>query len=159
MRDKSHPLFTVELMVNEKPVRFEVDMGAAVTILSQEVYRHLFPNLKLDPSLMLLKLYTGDQVKVLGKVQVDMNHGEQKGNHTLYVVKGNNSWLLSCNWLKICLDWKRIASLVMKEGHQLESLFKKYDMVFKEDLGTLQSAAAIFHVEPNPCPTQFHVWY
>ena len=94
VRDKSHPPFTVELMVNEKPVTFEVDTGATVTILSQEVYRHLFPNLKLDPSSMLLKSYTGDQVKVLGEVQVAVSYGEQKGNYTLYVVKGNNSCLL-----------------------------------------------------------------
>ena len=76
--------------------------------------------------------------------------GNKKGNHTLYVVKGNNSCLLNCNWLKhICLDWKRIASSVMKGGHQLETLFKNYDMVCKEDLGTLQSAATTLHVKPN----------
>ena len=156
VRDKSHPPFTVELMVNEKPVTFEVDTGAAVTILSQEVYQHLFPNLKLDPSSMLLKSYTGDQVKVLGEVQVAVSYGEQKGNYTLYVVKGNNSCLLGRNWLKhIRLDWKRIASLVMKEGHQLESLFKKYNLVFKEDLGTLQSSAATLHVKPNSTPKFF----
>ena len=85
-----------------------------------------------------------------------MTNREQKGNHTLYVVKGNNLCLLGCNWLKhISLDWKRIASLVMKEGYQLKSLFKKYDMVFKEDLGTLQSAAATLHVKPNSTPKFF----
>ena len=66
-------------MVNEKPVTFEVDMGVAIITLSQEVYQHIFPNLKLDPSSMLLKSYTGEQVKVLGEVQVDMSYGEQKG--------------------------------------------------------------------------------
>lgn len=45
---KSHPPFMVELMVNEKPVTFEVDTGAAVTILSQKVYQQLFPSLKLQ---------------------------------------------------------------------------------------------------------------
>ena len=40
----------------------------------------------------------------------------------------------------------------MKEGHQLESLFKKYDMIFNEDLGTLQSVAATLHVKPNSMP-------
>ena len=105
---------------------------------------------------MLLKSYTGDQVKVLGEVQVAVSYGEQKGNYTLYVVKSNNSCLLGRNWLKrIRLDWKRIASLVMKEGHQLESLFKKYKFVFKEDLGTLQSAAATLHVKPNSTPKFF----
>ena len=102
---------------------------------------------------MLLESYTGDQVKVLGEVQVDVSYGEQKGSHSLYVVKSNNSCLLGRNWLKhIHLDWKRIASLVMKEGHQLESLFKQYKMVFKEDLGT---AAATLHVKPNSMPKFF----
>ena len=77
--DKPHPPFTVELMVNEKPVTFEVDTGAAVTILSQEVYRQLFPSLKLQPSSMLLKSYTGDQVKVL-EVQVDVSYGNKRVN-------------------------------------------------------------------------------
>ena len=79
---------------------FEVDTGAAVTIVSQEVYQQLFNNLKLCPSSMLLKSYTGNQVKVLGEAQVDVSYGEQKGKYTLYVVKGNNSCLLGQNWLK-----------------------------------------------------------
>ena len=53
VRDKSHPPFIVELMVNEKAVTFEVDMRVAVTMLSQEVYRHLFPNLKLRKSFII----------------------------------------------------------------------------------------------------------
>ena len=43
----------------------------------------------------------------------------------------------------------------MKEGYQLESLFQKYDMVFNEDLGTLQSAATTLHVKPNATPKFF----
>ena len=55
---------------------------------------------------------------MLGEVQVDVSYREQRGKYTLYVVEGNNSCLLGQNWLKqIRLDWKRIASLVMKEGH------------------------------------------
>ena len=36
---------------------------------------------------MLLKSYTGDQVKVVGEVQVDLSYGKQMGKYTLYVVK------------------------------------------------------------------------
>jgi len=35
--EKSHPPFTVELVINGCPVIFEVDTGAVVTIVSQEV--------------------------------------------------------------------------------------------------------------------------
>ena len=93
--DKSHPPFTVELIVNEEPVTFEVDTGAAVTILSQEVYQQLFPSLKLQPSSMLLKAYTGDQVKVLGEVKVDVN-------------KRVN---IPCTWLRVTIHvyWAEIG--------------------------------------------------
>jgi len=73
------------------------------------------------------------------------------------VVKGNGSCSLGHNWLKhICLDWKSIASLAMKNGlNHLEMLFKKYNMVFKEDLGMLQSVHATLHVKPNATPKFF----
>jgi len=95
----THHLFA-ELLVNGKPVTFEVDTGVAVTVLSQEVYHQVFPNLKLQTSSMLLKAYTGSQVQVVGEAQVNVSYGEQKGKFTLYVVKGNGSCLLGRNWLK-----------------------------------------------------------
>ena len=117
----------------------------------------MFPNVKLQPSSVLLKSYTGNQVQVQGEAQVDVSYGEQGGKFTLYVVKGSGSCLLGWNWLKrIRLDWKSIASMVMKEGHnQLDLLFKKYKRVFKEDLGMLKSATAKLHVKPNATPKFF----
>jgi len=99
---------------------------------------------------MLLKAYTGSQVQVVEEAQVDVSYGEQKGKFTLYVVKGNGSCLLGCNWLRhICLDWKSIASLDMKDGlNHLELLFKKYiQHGIQGDLGMLQSAHATLHVK------------
>ena len=155
--NKSHPPFTVKLDINGKQVTFEVDTGAAVTIISQEVCQRMFPNLKLLPSSVLLKAYTGSPVQVQGEAQVNVSYGEQGGKFTLYVVKGSGSCLLGRNWLKhIRLDWKTIASVAMKEGHnQLEMLFKKYEEVFKEDLGMLKSATATLHVKPNATPKFF----
>ena len=64
--EKSHPPFIVELVVNDKPLILEVDPGAAVTIISQEMYKKMFPRLPLLPSSVLLRSYTGNQVQVQG---------------------------------------------------------------------------------------------
>ena len=128
-----------------------------MTIISQEVCQRMFPNLKLLPSSVLLKAYTGSPVQVQGEAQVNVSYGKQGGKFTLYVVKGSGSCLLGRNWLKyIHLDWKTIASVAIKEGHnQLEMFFKKYEEVFKEELGMLKSATATLHVKPNAIPKFF----
>ena len=49
------------MSINEKPVTFKVDRGATVT-MSQQVCHKTVPNLKIQPSSVLLKSYTGNQV-------------------------------------------------------------------------------------------------
>jgi len=53
--EKSHPPFTVELVINGCSLIVEVDKGAAVTTVYQEVYRKMLSSLELLPS---LKSYT-----------------------------------------------------------------------------------------------------
>ena len=99
MRNKSHPPFIVELMINEKPVTFEVHTGTAVTILSQEVCcKLLFPVLNYSLHQCLLK--TGDLVRVLGEVQVDVSYGEQNGKINI-----------PCMWLRVAIHvyWAAIG--------------------------------------------------
>ena len=73
------------MLINGKPVTFEVDTGATVTIISKKVCQNTFPNLKLKPSSVLLRLYTGNQVPVQGEAQ-------------LTSVMGNREVNLHCMW-------------------------------------------------------------
>lgn len=65
----SVPPFTQVLLVNECQVRFEIDTGCSVTVLSQREYDKLEvieKRRKLQSSFLNLKTYTGQSVKVLG---------------------------------------------------------------------------------------------
>ena len=62
----SQPL-EVQVHVNETPLKMEVDTGAAVSIISEETGKTLFPNLKLQPSKLVLKTYTEEPMAVVGK--------------------------------------------------------------------------------------------
>ena len=45
----THPI-KVKLEIQGKPVEMEVDTGAAVSIISEETYKRLFPNVNLKRS-------------------------------------------------------------------------------------------------------------
>ena len=93
-------------------LKFEVDKGAAITLISEETYRKHFTNTPLQEISLQLTTYTKDQLQVLGQVTIDVSYGTQNGRYTLYVVKGRDTSLLSYDWMK--LDWKSIANAVNK---------------------------------------------
>lgn len=52
-------LITVDVKVNGQKIRFEIDTGAAMSILSQEDQKKLFPDATLRETSTRLRTYTG----------------------------------------------------------------------------------------------------
>ena len=102
--------FIVDLCVEGRTLTFEVDTGAAVTLISEATYNQHFIGKPLQESAIRLKTYTEERVQVLGEISVQVSYGTQSGAYVLYVVKGTGVNLLGGNWLRhIRLDWKKIA--------------------------------------------------
>ena len=143
---------------------FEVDTGAAVTLISEETYRQNFPGKPLQKSSLQLRTYTNNPVQVLGKITVDVSYGIQNGTYTLYVVKGSGTSLLGREWMRhIKLDWKSIAEAVNNVTSPCyQPLLDKYAEVFKDELGTLKLMIAQLQIQSQvaprfckPCPVPF----
>ena len=60
----------VDLQLEGKPLRMEVDTGAAVSLVSEETYRSLFPTVPLQSSMTKLRTYSGEPLTVLGQQEV-----------------------------------------------------------------------------------------
>ena len=58
--------FTVDRCIQGTALTFEVDTGAAVTLISEETYWKHFLSKSLQKTSVQLKTYTDDQVYVLG---------------------------------------------------------------------------------------------
>jgi len=86
--------FTVELIVEGNLLVFEVDTGAAVTLISEQTYKEHCHNKPLQASPLQLKTYTEERLQVLGQLTVDVSYHNQQGLYTLYVVKGSGPSLL-----------------------------------------------------------------
>ena len=145
---------TTKAKINGKEVTMEVDTGAAVSIISQNLLEHLFPELSPSSTEIVLRTYTGEPIPVVGEVSVDVQHGENSQCALpLIVVRNNGPCLLGRNWLeRIRLDWKTVAFVTNSQPQRLESLIEKYSDVFTEELGTITGVQAKLSVSQDARP-------
>ena len=140
----------VDVQLEGKPLRMEVDTGAAVSLVSEETYWSLFPMVQLQSSMTKLRTYSGEPLTVLGQQEVKVQHGEQTAKLPLLVVQGKGPSLLGRNWLQVFrLDWKEIHQL---RGGGLQELLERHGEVFQAELGTLRGYEAKIHVDPGAKP-------
>ena len=112
--------FTVDLVVDEKPLVMELDTGASVSLVSERTWRKLFPRVPLEHSEIRLSTYSGEGLPVLGKRTVQVQYGTQEAYLPLIVVKGSESPLFGRNWLEaIKIDWGSIKQLLKPADHLL----------------------------------------
>ena len=106
--ETTQPSINVELQINNVGVVMELDTGASLTIMSEKIQQKM-PNLELQPSIVTLKTYSGEQLKVLGQAQVKVIYKTQEVDPLLVVVAGEGPTLFGRNWLQLIqLDWKDI---------------------------------------------------
>ena len=128
----------VELCLNKKPVQWQVDTGAAVSVISYSTFQNLWdltPTLKKSHT--KLQTYTGEEINVLGSFSTTVSYKGQEEDLPLLVVEGYGPSLLGCNWLsRIKLDWKEIN--LLRSGYtKFQTLLQKYSNVLKTELEDL----------------------
>ena len=141
----------VEVKVNGIPIHMELDTGASVTIISERTWQAKMAAVPLQKSGILLKMYTGERLKVLGEAQVQVTYNTQQAQLPIVVVEGNGPSLFGRNWLKaIQLNWKYIKHI----STELEALLQKNSVLFKDELGTMIGLKARLTVKPCRCSPQ-----
>ena len=159
VNDKSSSPITVVLDVNNKKVSMEVDTGAAVSVISEATKACLFPNIKVNDTPVILTTYTGEQMAVIGEVSVTVTYGQKSHLLTLCVIKGDGPSLLGRDWLyQLNLDiqslWKTTVTYPQSaEGKsQKDHLLGKFDKVFKDEPGEINTFEAALHLKENVVP-------
>ena len=131
-----------------KLVELELDTGAAATVMSELVFRQLFPDKVLQKS-----KYTGQVMKTAGEILVQVSYQDQEPKDLpLIVVKGNGPTLLGLHYF--VLDWNSIKPVIMTQD-SLQRLLHKYSDIFKDELGTITPVEAKLLVSATATP-KFH---
>ena len=149
VQSTTQPSIEVELKVNNAEVVMELDTGASLTIMSEKTLQHKLPNLELQPSAVILKTYSGEQLKVLGQAQVKVTYKNQEIEAPLLVVAGDGPTLFGRNWLQLLqLDWKEIRYMTTA----IDTLLQKHEAIFKDELGTMKNIQVRLCVKPDTVP-------
>ena len=78
MQDPSRKPVTIPVSLNDSPLDMEVDTGVAASVISEKTYWALWPKQRrpqLQDTSILLRTYTGEQLKVKGQVSVAVCYG------------------------------------------------------------------------------------
>ena len=66
-----------EVLIEGKSITMEIDTGAEVSLISEGTRESLFPLMQPAQSSVILKTYTGEVIPIVGKLQVNVQYGEQ----------------------------------------------------------------------------------
>ena len=154
--DIPQPPILVNRFLQGSPVEFELDTGAAVTVMSETKFIQLFPNHSLQHSSIDLKTYTGEAMEIVGETTIRVSYADQEPKMlSLVVVAGCGPSLLGRNWLQqFVLDWRSVKAVLI-DSDPLRRLLQDYSDVFRERLGTITPFKAQLIVTPNAVPI-FH---
>ena len=152
--------YKVQLTVAVQPLEMEVDTGASLSVISEELYNYLFSAgqaPQLEESGIVLRTYTGEEVKPKGSCSVNVCYSDGvEYSLPLLVVGGKGPALLGRNGLgKIKLNWPIIKQLSPHNKRLKEIILQKHAQLFEEGLGPLQGTKAKIHVDPTATPI-FH---
>lgn len=140
----------VDLTLEGKHLRMELDTGAAQSLISEKTYKSLFPSWPLLPATAKLRTYSGESLQVLGQQEVEAQYGEQKVRVPLLVVKNEGASLMGRNWLKVIqLDWSTINRI---QRSTLQDVLDRHSDLFQPGLGTLRGYEAKLHVDADATP-------
>ncbi|XP_039292569.1 uncharacterized protein K02A2.6-like [Nilaparvata lugens] len=161
---------TLELIVENKPLLFEVDSGACVSVINVRCYEETFSHLELQPTNLVLSSYTNNPIIPKGKVAVTVKHKNREHQLTLYVINNGANPLIGRDWmrdLKLVVqipEAKNLHSVISKQPinnsevglvHETElinELYNKYPGVFTDKLGCYKGESARLELKDNVYP-------
>ena len=142
--------FVISLCVNDQNINFEIVTGSGVTIISEKHFNEKFKNTELCSTNVILKTYSREQLNIIVKFPVVIEHnGEVHNRLFIYVVKGTGSTLLGRDLLtKIKLNWFNVNHV----KSSLNILLEQYSELFSDKLGIMKNYQAKSNIKEGAIP-------
>lgn len=135
----------LNVCLNGMQVHMDLDTGAALTVINQATYEQLLEQAQQDspgtsllqPSIKLLRSYTGHSIPVLGTMEVEARYGGRLLVLPLHVLAGGGPNLMGRYWLSHFDVDMTTLNLIDPDG-KLEAMLWRYTAVFSEELGCVE---------------------
>ena len=137
-----------------REVLMEIDTGAAVSLISEETQKRLFPKGSLHQPEVHLKTHTSESIPIVGVLRLQVKYQTYLGYHDLYVVGGNGPTLLGRDWLQfVRLDWHSLGGAYVGERSlTLNDVIEEQSEVFRDELELMTEYKATLAIKLGAKP-------
>ncbi|XP_060881762.1 uncharacterized protein K02A2.6-like [Metopolophium dirhodum] len=145
----------------------EVDSGAGISILPEEIVKEKLPHIYIHPTILKLRTYDGSIIKPTGEIEVKLMYGERELYCKLLVVKkGHRALVGRMNKLGITIRGvSKIEVESTNKNNKLELLINEFEELFEEKIGKYKYEKVTLKVKeectpifckPRPIPFAFN---
>ncbi|XP_054266890.1 uncharacterized protein K02A2.6-like [Macrosteles quadrilineatus] len=129
----------VEILIEGKPVRMELDTGAAISILPYSTFKSLNINKKIFHTNIELRTYSSEIIKPRGVVFVECTYNDQVFVGKLYIMNQNFDAIFGREWIReVKLDWAEIKTVSNNTtSTALEDLLDEFKELFEPGVGLI----------------------
>ena len=148
----------VPVKINGISFKMELDTGASVTVIPEEMWEKELGSVPLVESSVTLKSYSGHAIPEVGETTVHVQYQTQQVNLPIVVTKGKGLALMGRDWLsKLKLDWHQISNIQQANPPKpkLEDIVQQFPKLFDGKLGTIKGFTAELKVKENAPPQYF----
>ena len=147
----------VEPLVTGVKLSMEVDIGAAVSVISRSLYDELFRGFSLNSVTTRLSTYSGEVLKVCGELPVRVLYHGQESTQKLLVVENAVHPLFGRYWLRaIRLDWSTFQQVhkVHTESNlsSAADVRQQYPSLLSPGIGKLKGILGHLDLKPDTVP-------
>ncbi|XP_062539126.1 uncharacterized protein K02A2.6-like [Armigeres subalbatus] len=152
--------FLLNVLVNGKNIRFELDTGSPIIIVSAKCKDRYFSGLRLRDCSTNIVSYCGTSIEALGIIDTRVEYGGEKVTLPLYVVQSEKHPLLGCEWLNtIPVDWNTvfhnrgaisaISNAAPSCTAALKQILERFPKVFDDSIGKICSVQVSLPLKKN----------
>ncbi|XP_063915720.1 uncharacterized protein K02A2.6-like [Zophobas morio] len=152
-RDK----YTISLNISGKWIKFEIDSGSAVTVMSKLQFKKMFPNTTINSTVTKLFTFCNTEVTTEGYANVIVNHKNQQYNLNIYLTDTNKMPLLGREWIRqlqlLKLDTLHTIDVHKEEiDSRVQFLLEKYNSITETKLAKITGIQARLTLKSNTVP-------
>lgn len=150
--------YYVNVQIEGKSVRFEVDSGSGYTFLPRSSFSELKLGNQLTPSNTIFRTYLQETFVPDGKVKINVKYNNVTIKDDMYIVPDGCTALLGRTWIRRLninlneLDSNINATNAIDKTNEIELIKREFASVFEEKIGCIPDYTISLKLRENATP-------
>lgn len=144
--------FIIKMLVNGVPLEMELDTGAGVSVLPDNILKEKLSVYKVQPTLVKLKAYDGAIIEPIGAVEMFVDYKSIKIKCKFLIVSSDNKPLVGRDIMaEFGIGINNLVSVDSRKS-KLDKLLDVFKDIFNEEIGTYNFEKINLKLKPDSSP-------